>query len=144
MGISALLVAHVVLTTAGYVAFIATNVIVLVLCRAQQPAVVIAAVATWQRAARIFGPLLGIGILLGLSLAFEMHVPFASPWLVATYALIVLALGTQAAFMIPWQRQAERIAVQGAYVATRSIIIVLWVFTIVYVLIVALMFVHPV
>lgn len=143
MAISALLVAHVVLTTAGYVAFIASNGIVLVLCRRQQPTVVIAAVSTWQRAARIFGPLLGVGILLGLLLAFEMHVPLASPWLVATYALIALALGTQAAFMIPWQRQAERVAAQGAYVPTRSIVIVLWVFTIVYILIVALMFVHP-
>lgn len=138
-----LLVAHAAFTTAGYVGLIATNLWLLLLGRQQQASTVVAAVSTWRRSARLFGPVLGIGLLLGFWLASVAGVPLVTPWLIVTYALIVLALGTQAAIMVPWQLRAESIIAQGGQVSVRPIIAVLSVFCFVYVSIVGLMLVRP-
>ena len=141
--LSALIAAHVTFTTAGYVGLIATNFIVLILCRSSEPAVVLQAVRAWRGSARVFGPLLGIGVLLGLWLAGLTHVGLLSLWLVITYALIVLALGAQAALMIPWQSRAQNAAAAGKSISTRPIVVVLAVFTIAYLSIILLMLLQP-
>lgn len=58
--------------------------------------------------ARVFGPVLGAGVLAGFALALLTGMPLNALWLVATYALIVLALAVQAAIMVPWQLRFER------------------------------------
>ncbi|MGA8475428.1 MAG: hypothetical protein WB681_10180 [Candidatus Cybelea sp.] len=142
-GLSALLIAHVVLTTAGYVGLIATNLVVLVLCARQDAALMIEAVFAWRRAARVFGPTLGIGVLLGLWLVGVTHVGFAALWLLVTYGFIIVALGAQAAIMIPWQLRAQRASAEGASVSGRPIILVLSVFAVAYMSIISLMILKP-
>jgi hypothetical protein len=142
-GTLALLVAHVVFTTAGYVGLIATNLIVLALCAQQDAALVVEAISAWRKSERIFGPILGAGVLLGLWLAGVTHAGFAALWLLGTYGLIVVALGTQAAIMIPWQLRAQRASADGASVSRRPIILVLSIFSVAYVSIVSLMILKP-
>jgi hypothetical protein len=139
MLLSSLIVAHVILTSAGYVGLIAANTWLLLLCRRRDVGLVLAAVSTWRTAARIFGPLLGLGLLLGFWLATIVGVGLGSLWLLWTYGLIVVALGAQAAIMIPWQLRAEGVVRNGGQVSLRPIASVLAVFSIAYVSIVALM-----
>lgn len=142
-GLSALLIAHVVFTTVGYVGLIATNLILLVLCARQDAAPMVEAISAWRRAARVFGPILGIGVLLGLWLVGVTHVGFAAFWLLVTYGLIIVALGAQAAIMVPWQLRAHRASAEGGKVSGRPIILVLSVFTVAYVSIISLMILKP-
>ena len=107
MLLSILTVAHVVLTTTGYAGLIVGNLWLLLLAARQQPEMQIASIHAWRRSAQIFGPLLGVGALIGFGLAAVTHQPLLSSWLVATYVLIILALGTQAAIMVPWQLRSN-------------------------------------
>jgi hypothetical protein len=142
-GYSTLLVAHILFTTAGYVGLIATNSVVLILCARREPGLIADAISAWRRSVRIFGPILGIGLLLGFWLAQVLHVGLASLWLLVTYALVVAALATQAAIMIPWQFRAHAAATEGAALSARPIVTVVSVFTIVYIAIVSLMTLRP-
>jgi hypothetical protein len=142
-GISALLVAHVIFTSAGYIGLITTNLAVLVLCGRKEPALVAEGVSVWRRLVRLFGPILGIGVLLGLWLAGALHVGFTSLWLLVTYALVFVALGTQAAIMVPWQFRAQNAAALGTAISVRPLVTVLSAFTVVYVCIVSLMILRP-
>ncbi len=60
-----LVTAHVILTTKGYVGLIAANLWLLQLCRGRRTEIMMEAISVWRRSARFFGPLLGIGVLLG-------------------------------------------------------------------------------
>jgi hypothetical protein len=134
-----LIIAHVIFTTTGYLGLIVANIWLLLLLRTQQPIVMKEAIRTWRLAAQIFGPVLGIGALLGFGLAGVMHVPLGSSGLIATYALIVLALGVQAAVMIPWQVRANVILTSGGSVPMRPVIVVLTVLSVGYATILSLM-----
>lgn len=138
-----LLVAHVVLTTAGYAGLIATNVVVLIFCLRAQPALIPEAVSVWLGSHRVFGPMLGVGILLGLWLTGVMHLSYASRWLLVTYGLIVVAMVVQGAILIPWQRRAAAAGAQGIVVSPRPLACILAVFAIIYIWIVSLMLVRP-
>ena len=113
-GVSALVAAHVIFTTLGYSALIVANVSVALRARESQRPAWTDALRTAITISRIFGPLLGIGILLGIAAVFATHLPAFSPWLVATYALIVLALVLQAAVALPWYGRSLRAATPGA------------------------------
>jgi hypothetical protein len=141
--VSSVLVAHVSFTTVGYVGLIAANVWLLKLCGQQDIGAVLEAVSTWRGTAQIFGPMLGVGALLGFWLAALLHQQLGSRWLLLTYGLIVLALGTQAAIMIPWQARATEVVSQGALVSRRPIAIVLSVLSAAYVSIAGLMLIRP-
>jgi hypothetical protein len=143
MFVSSVLAAHLILTTAGFAGLIASNVWLIQLCRQQESVAVRRAVSTWRSAAQIFGPMLGAGVLLGFWAAALFRVPLTSLWLLLTYVLIVLALATQAAIMIPWQLRATEILQQGSRVSTRSVVVVLSVLSVVYVAIAGLMVVRP-
>ncbi len=137
-----LIVTHVVLTTTGYLGLTADSLWLFLLCLS--PAGVEAeAIHTWRRLARIFGPLLGVGTLMGFWLAAMAGISLASPWLVATYAVVVLALGAQALIMIPWQVRADGILSQGGKVRTLPVIIVLVVLFVTYTAILSLMLLKP-
>ncbi len=135
--------AHVILTTLGYAGLIAGNAWLAALCRNADGAVVLAGVQVWRRLVRVFGPLLGLGVLAGFALALKMGTPLTAGWLVVTYVLIVLALGAQAALMIPWQARAEATISSGAPLSTRSIVATVWIFSLAYVAILTLMLWRP-
>lgn len=115
MTFQALLIAHVLLTTTGYVGLIASDAVVLLLAARtdQTPQAARATLSTWRRSEQIFGPMLGLGVLLGFGVAAAMHVPLASGWLVATYVLIVLALAVQVAVAIPWEVRSSAALARG-------------------------------
>jgi hypothetical protein len=101
------------------------------------------ALAIWRRSVRAFGPLLGIGVLVGFGLAVMLHVPLGSTWLVVTYVFIVVALGIQGGVMIPWQVRAGRNLATGALPALGSVRLVLATLSVVYTAIIGLMIVRP-
>jgi hypothetical protein len=138
-----LVTAHAILATLGFVGLIATTVMLLLQCRQFGPDAVIRAIRTWRASARIFGPVLGLGLLVGLWLALAAHISLTSSWLLMAYALIVLAMTAQAGIMIPWQRRAQRAVEAGALVSTRGIVTVVVVFTVAYVGLILLMLVRP-
>lgn len=109
-----LLVAHVLLTTAGYAGIIATHAYMLYVRRSQNLDAIRAGLSAWRNAAQTFGPLLGIGVLIGFGLAGAMHVPLLSRWLIIAYILVALALATQAGVTIPWQLRSARAVEAGA------------------------------
>ena len=141
---SALIATHAILTTIGYAGLIATNLWLLLLCRVAEPAIVAQAVSTWRALARVFGPMLGAGVLLGFGLAAVAHVSLSSLWLVITYGLVFVAIGVQASVMVPWQLRADAILASGGAVSTRPVAIVLAVFCVAYVGILSLMLLRPV
>ena len=138
-----LVATHAVLTTSGFVGLIAINAWLATLCRNADAAVVIAGVNAWRRLVRVFGPLAGLGVLAGFALAMLMGMPLTAGWLVVTYALIVVALATQGALMIPWQARAEAAIASGAAFTTRPIVATIWVFSVSYAAILTLMIWRP-
>jgi hypothetical protein len=113
------------------------------LCRGREPRSVLDAVSLWRSSARIFGPLLGLGILFGFGVAAVAHVPLTSSWLLISYGLIIIALGFQAAIMIPWQLRAAKVVAEGKHLSTQPIILTVSLFSVIYVSIVGLMLVKP-
>lgn len=91
---------------------------------------------------RIFGPLVGVGVLLGLATMGVAHVPANATWLVLTYAIIVLGIGFQAVVAIPWHvrilRSAETVAAPA-----RTARLIATAFALQFVLLVFVMVVKP-
>jgi hypothetical protein len=143
MILSSVLVSHVILTTVGYVGLIAANVWLLRLCAQRDSSAVLEAVSAWRATAQVFGPMLGMGTLLGFWLAALLHEQLLSLWLFLTYGLIIFALGTQAAIMIPWQVRARELIRQGAPISRRPIMIVLSALSLAYISIASLMILRP-
>ena len=139
-----LTVTHIVLVTAGYIGFIALNAWVLVLARDKNPSIVLAGLRAWRRLVRIFGPVLGLGVLAGFADAVYAGFSLTSLWLVGAYVLIVLSACTQAALMVPWQLRAEGAIARGETLSTRPIAALIALFFIFYVTITSLMFIRPV
>jgi hypothetical protein len=139
----ALIATHVILATSGYAGLIVTNAWLLMLCRNADGSVIVAAVNGWRRMVRIFGPLLGVGMLAGFALALLMGMPLSAAWLIATYVLVLIALGAQAALMVPWQRRAQALIVRGAALSTRPIAATLALFCVAYAGILSLMVLRP-
>jgi hypothetical protein len=137
-----LIVGHVALTTAGYMGLIAASAWLLALSRSEDPKVVVSGIRAWRSIMRVFGPLLGIGMLVGFGLAFVTGIPLLAPWLVAAYALIVVGMVTQGAIMIPWQMRAEGTLAAGERVKTRPIATVVAIFSAAYVGLLGLMLVR--
>lgn len=57
-----------------------------------------------RRIQRVFGPLLGIGLLLGFAVVGAMGLPFTAKWLIASYAIVILALA--------WAALSQRMKMQ--------------------------------
>jgi hypothetical protein len=100
-GTAALFVAHIICTTLGFGGLIAANV---GLALAARGTVQVQRVREAVTAIRIFGPLLGIGVLLGFGMQTTLHVPANAPWLLATYAAIVIGLALQAYGSVRYMR----------------------------------------
>jgi hypothetical protein len=91
---------------------------------------------------RIFGGLLGAGVLLGLATMGAEHVPANATWLVLTYALIVLGIAFQAAVAVPWQLRIVRSA-ETVTAPARTARLIAAAFLLQFVLIVFVMVVKP-
>jgi predicted integral membrane protein DUF2269 len=105
---TALVAAHVTCTTLGYGGLISANLWLALVARSREQAVMASALRATEIVVRIFGPLLGVGILFGAATMGAMRVPASSSWLVATYVVIVLALAVQVTIAIPWYRRTSR------------------------------------
>lgn len=57
---------------------------------------------------RVFGPMLGLGILLGVGLIVTARLSPTTGWLLTAYALVVAGIAFQAAVAVPWQLRAMR------------------------------------
>lgn len=138
-----LLFAHVLVTTSGYVGLIATNAYALLLFRSRDPQIAWSGLTAWRNSARIFGPLLAVGILLGFALAATSGIPLNSRWLILAYALIVVALGVQAGITIPWQLRSNRTLQAGQLPSTSPLVFVLTMLSLLYTAILWLMVSQP-
>jgi hypothetical protein len=96
---------------------------------------------------RVFGPLLGVGVVLGFVVAAASGISPLAPWLVLTYAAIAFALALQAAVGVPWHlrtlRAVRQVNVPAAVVDTRAPVLVPGGFVAAFVTIVLLMVVRP-
>ena len=137
-----LTIVHVLLTMGGYAGLIAVNVWLLLLCRTGNSNLIATGVEIWRNTARIFGPLLGVGVLLGFATAGTAGISLLSPWLVATYALIAIVIAGQAVLTVPFSLRAQRLA-NGETLSTRPIAFAISLLTLGYICIPALMFVRP-
>ncbi|HTU81759.1 MAG TPA: hypothetical protein VMF61_06495 [Candidatus Acidoferrales bacterium] len=138
-----LLVAHVLLVTAGYGGLIAADAYLLFLSASRDAEAVLAGVRAWQRTARVFGPMLGLGVLCGIGLALTLQVPPASLWLVWTYVLVIAAIAVQALVMIPWQRRAAGALAGGTMPSLGVVRVALVALAVFYSAIMTLMLVRP-
>jgi hypothetical protein len=91
---------------------------------------------------RIFGGLVGVGVLFGLATMGAAHVPANSTWLILTYAIVVLGIAFQAAVAIPWQLRLVRAAEMVAAPA-RTARLIAAAFVLQFVLLVFVMVVKP-
>lgn len=139
----ALLLAHILFATAGYVGLIAASVYLLFVTSGHDANSIAVALIAWRRSAQIFGPLLGLGVLLGFALAAMLHYSLGTTWLVITYVLIVVALGVQSGIMVPWQIRANRILAAGAIPPLMPARIVVALLAVVYTAIIGLMVARP-
>ena len=138
-----LLLAHVLLTTAGYVGLIAASVSLLGLGGDRDARTIGLALTAWRRSSRIFGPLLGVGLIFGFGLASMLHVPLGTHWLIESYVLIALALLTQAGVMIPWQISSNRDVATGTAPSLVPVRFVLATLCVAYTAVLALMLLRP-
>lgn len=140
---TALLVAHILFTTSGYAGLIAANIYLLSMSASADAGTMRAALGGWQRSVRVFGPLLGLGILFGFGLAAELRISLVSTWLVATYALIIIGMGIQGVVVVPWQRRADPALALGTIPPLTPVRAMLVTQSVVYTAIVALMVLQP-
>jgi hypothetical protein len=139
----ALLLAHVLFTTAGYVGLIAASVYLLFVTGSRDANTVAAALIAWRRSARVFGPLLAVGLLFGFGLAMAFHVSLLSTWLAITYVLVIAALGIQGAVMVPWQIRSNRSLAAGVIPPLMPVRLVVTSLAIIYTAIIGLMIARP-
>jgi hypothetical protein len=142
-----LIAAHVICTTLGHAGLVCCNVWIAVLARPQAAGISGETVRTSLLMNRVFGPLLGAGIVFGFVVAAASRISPFAPWLVLTYAAIALALALQAAIGIPWHlrtlRAISEANVPAVAVDTRAPVLVAGGFVAAYVTIVLLMVVRP-
>jgi hypothetical protein len=143
MMIDALLLGHVLLTTAGYVGLIASNVYVLFLSRSRDPHAIRVGLTAWRHSSQVFGPFLLVGVFFGFGLASAMHVSLGSLWLVSTYILIVAAIAVQASVMIPWQLRSNPMLEAGIVPRMTPVVLVLIALCVSYTSILWLMLARP-
>jgi hypothetical protein len=84
------LVAHVFFTTLAFGFAIAIDFVLAAVAASRNPGTIRVVYEAVARYSRLIGPLFGVGILLGFGLAHERHDSATQPWLLATYALVLL------------------------------------------------------
>ena len=145
---SALLIAaHVICTTLGYGGLIVGNVALAFVARRGETQSTAAAFGAVVGIERLFGPLLAVGVLLGLATLAALHMPGSAPWLIATYVVIVAGIVLQGAVAVPFHLRYLRAAQSGAVLAgERAARTATWIavaFAAMFVLLVTLMIARP-
>jgi hypothetical protein len=145
---SALLVsAHVICTTLGYGGLIVGNVALAVVARRGETQSTAIAFQVVLAIERLFGPLLGIGVLLGIATLAALHLPGSAPWLILSYVLILIGLALQGAVAVPFHLRHVRASESGAALAgenaARTATWIAIAFAAMFVLLVTLMVARP-
>jgi hypothetical protein len=97
-----LLALHICCTTLGLGGLVCANTLLAVTAGRVDAALFKRIVSFSLVLNRIFGGLLGAGILLGFATMGSAHVPATATWLVLAYVLVVSGIAFQAAVAIPW------------------------------------------
>ncbi len=144
---SLLIAAHVICTTLGYSGLIVANFALAVVARRQEAQSTAAAFGAVVTIERLFGPLLGVGVLLGIATLVALHLPGSAPWLIVTYVVIVVGLALQGAVAVPFHLRHLRAAETGATFAgedaARTATWIAIAFAAMFVLLVTLMVARP-
>jgi len=140
-----ILAVHVICTTLGYGGLICSNIWLAVMLPSTERRDALVHASLLMN--RTFGPLLGIGVLLGFWVMKIMGFQVASPWLIIAYIVVALALVIQFAVAIPWQIRALR-AISSGNASTsmpnpRTPSLVATAFIITFVLLILLMVTRP-
>jgi Predicted integral membrane protein (DUF2269) len=142
-----LIAAHIICTTLGYGGLIAANVALAFVARRGEPHSTAAAVGAVLGIERLFGPLLGVGVLLGMAILAALHLPGSAPWLIVTYVVIVAGIVLQGAVAVPFHLRYLRAAESGAVLAgenaARTAAWIAVAFAAMFVLLVTLMVARP-
>ena len=141
--LAALTATHATLATLGYAGLIATNVTLLVLYRQSSTDAIPVAIRLWRNCARIFGPMIGLGVVVGIFLATQIGISLATSWLLVAYVFIAIGMLAQAGIMIPWQLAAASAARAGERVSTARITTAIALFTVAYLGIMLAMVARP-
>jgi len=137
-----LLALHVCCTTLGLGGLVSANFPMALAAGHADPLLLARMAGSALIANRIFGGVLGAGILLGLATMGAAHVPPTAPWLVSSYALIVLGIAFQATVAIPWQRRVVDSAQTVAHPA-RTARLIAGAFLLEFIALVCVMVVKP-
>ncbi len=108
LALSILLTLHILLVTLGYGGLIVANAWLAMSLRSSEQATALVTLRTAINVFRSFGPMLGIGMLLGFAIAGWLHVALTSAWLIAAYALIFCAMLLQGMVAVPWNVRTLR------------------------------------
>jgi hypothetical protein len=142
-----LIAAHVICTTLGYGGLIVGNVALAFVARRGETQATAAAFGAVVGIERLFGPLLGVGVLLGIGTLAALHLPGSAPWLIVTYLVIVVGLVLQGAVAVPFHLRYLRASENGAVLpdehAARTATWIAAAFAAMFVVLVTLMVARP-
>jgi hypothetical protein len=137
-----LLALHVCCTTLGLGGLVCASVLLALTADGADARSLMRMAALTLLANRIFGGLVGVGVLFGLATMEAAHVPANATWLILTYAVIVLGIAFQALVAIPWQLRIVR-AAETVAAPVRTARLIAAAFALQFVLIVFIMVVKP-
>jgi len=137
-----LLALHVCRTTLGLGGLVCANVLLALTADGADAQSLTRMAGFSLLANRIFGGLVGAGVLLGLATMGAEHVPPNATWLVLTYAIIVFGIAFQAIVAIPWQLRIVRSA-ETVTAPARTARLIAAAFLLQFVLLVFVMVVKP-
>ena len=142
MALGIITAAHICFTTLGLGGLVATNAFLASMAGTDRD--------TFRRGVgfslalqRIFGPMTGIGILLGFAVMGIARISATAGWLLLAYALVVAGIVFQGAVAVPWQLRALRSNDAGATVDQRTPQLIAAVFGLNFVAIVFVMVLKP-
>jgi hypothetical protein len=137
-----LLALHICCTTLGLGGLVCANTLLAVAAGRAEPPLFRSIVSLSLLLNRIFGGLLGAGILLGFATMGSAHVPATATWLVVAYLLVISGIVFQAAVAIPWHLRVLGSAMPAPD-PTRPARLIAAAFLVQFVLLVADMVVKP-
>jgi len=137
-----LIALHICCATLGLGGLVCANVLLALTAEGADPESLTRTARVSLLANRVFGPLVGVGVLLGLATMSVAHIPANATWLVLTDAISVLGIAFQAVIAIPWHlriiRSAETVAAPA-----RTARLIAAAFALQFVLLVFVMVVKP-
>ena len=143
MGLGILLAAHICCTTLGLGGLVSANGTLAAVAANAHGDAFRRGVGYSLALNRVFGPLLGIGILIGFALMAAAGIAASSRWLLIAYALVVAGIAFQASVAVPWQRRALAADPDDAAIDRRTPLLAAGIFALDFVAIVFVMVLKP-